>query len=48
MNVLFADGSIRYLPEDLALEKLYALLTPDGGEKVTAEECQAVFPHDGS
>jgi len=48
VNVLFADGSVRYLPEDLASEKLQALLTPDGGEKVTEEECEAVFPPDNS
>ncbi len=48
VNVLFADGSVRYLPENLAPELLQALLTPDGGEKVTAAECEAVFPPDDS
>ncbi len=48
VNVLFADGSVRFLPEGLAPELLQALLTPDGGEMVTAAACEAVFPPNGS
>lgn len=48
VNVLFADGSVRFLPEGLASELLQALLTPDGGEMVTAAACQPVFPPDDS
>ncbi len=48
VNVLFADGTVRFLPEGLASELLQALLTPDGGEMITAAACQAVFPPDGS
>lgn len=36
-NVLFADGSVRWLPADVAREKLRAMLTRDGGEPVSLE-----------
>jgi len=34
VNVLFADGSVRFLPETVAPETLRALLTIAGGERV--------------
>ena len=34
VNVLFADGSVRFLPESVAPETLRALLTIAGGERV--------------
>jgi prepilin-type processing-associated H-X9-DG protein len=37
-NVAFADGSVRFLKEDLPAQTLRALLTIDGGEKVNLDE----------
>ena len=37
-NVLFADGSVRFLKETLAPKVLKALLTRDGGEVIGSEE----------
>jgi hypothetical protein len=36
--VAFADGSVHYLPRDMAIEKLRKLITPAGNERVSLEE----------
>ena len=36
VTVLFADGSVHFIPKDAAPEDIEALLTVDGGEKVDA------------
>jgi len=33
-HVLLADGSVRFIPEDIDPEILKALSTPDGGDKI--------------
>jgi prepilin-type processing-associated H-X9-DG protein len=37
-NVLFADGSIRFLPDDIKEETLRALITPSGAEVVRDDD----------
>jgi prepilin-type processing-associated H-X9-DG protein len=37
-NVLFGDGSVRWLPEDVARQKLREMLTRNGGESVDLDE----------
>lgn len=39
-NVFMADGSIRFLPNDLPAEVLRAMLTVSGGEAIDLERLQ--------
>jgi hypothetical protein len=34
MNVLFFDGSVRFMPRDVSAESFRKLVTPAGGEVV--------------